>query len=93
LPQYKPDKCIGACKGVQSPSHLFFSCYHYKEEQKKLKKELKELFAEKVIITLEIYIEKARQMVLWLSKKNYIATRNWLLELERKEEEGEREIE
>jgi hypothetical protein len=46
--------------GIQSPSHLFFSCYYYREEQKELKNQLKELFPEKEIITLtEIYAEKA----------------------------------
>jgi hypothetical protein len=47
--------------GIQSPSHLFFSYYHYREEQKELEKQLKELFPEIKIITLtEIYTEKSR---------------------------------
>jgi hypothetical protein len=46
--------------GIQSFNYLFFFCYYYRKEQKELKKQLKELFPEKEIITLiEIYTEKA----------------------------------
>jgi hypothetical protein len=63
--------------GIQSPSHLFLSCYHYREEQKELKKQLKELFPEKETITLtEIYTEKSRQIVYDYLKKTRIATRD-----------------
>jgi hypothetical protein len=76
--------------GIQSPSHLFFSCYHYREEQKELEKQLKELFPEKEIITLtEIYAEKSRQIVYDYLKKTRIATRDWLLGLEKEEEREE----
>jgi hypothetical protein len=76
--------------GIRSSNYLFFSCYHYREEQKKLKKQLKELFPEKEIITLtEIYTEKSRQIVYDYLKKTRIATRDWLLGLEKEEEERE----
>jgi hypothetical protein len=67
----------------------FFSCYHYRKEQKELKKQLKELFPEKKIITLtEIYTEKSRQIVYDYLKDTRIATRDWLLGLEKEEEEN-----
>jgi hypothetical protein len=90
LQQYETDKCIGRCKGIQSPSHLFLSCYHYREDQKKLKDQLKEIFPETEIITLtEIYNEKSRQIVYDYLKKTRIATRDWLLGLEKEDEETE----
>jgi hypothetical protein len=90
LPQYETNKCIRSCIGIQSLSHLFFSCYHYREEQKELKKQLKELFPEKEIIILtEIYTEKSRQIIYDYLKKTKITTRDWLLGLKKEEEERE----
>jgi hypothetical protein len=80
--------------GIQSFSHLFFFYYHYRKEQEELKKQLKELFPEKEIITLtEIYTEKSRQIIYNYLKKTRIITRDWLLGLEKKEEEREEERE
>jgi hypothetical protein len=90
LQQYETDKCIGRYKGIQSPNHLFLSCYHYREDQKKLKDQLKEIFPKTEIITLtEIYNKKSRQIVYNYLKKTRIATRDWLLELEKEDEETE----
>ena len=77
---------------MQSPSHLYLSCYHYRKEQKELKKQLKELFPEKEIITLtEVYSEKSRLIVYNYLRETRIATRDWLLGLEKEEEEEEEE--
>jgi hypothetical protein len=52
------------------------------------------LFPEKEIITLiEIYTEKSRQIIYDYLKKTKIATRDWLLGLEKEEEEREEERE
>jgi hypothetical protein len=52
----------------------------------------KEIFPETEIITLtEIYNEKSRQIVYDYLKKTRIATRDWLLGLEREDEETERQ--
>jgi hypothetical protein len=71
---------------------LFLSYYYYREDQKTLKNQLKEIFPETGIITLtEIYNEKSRQIVYDYLKKTRIATREWLLGLERENEEIERQ--
>jgi hypothetical protein len=62
---------------------------------KELKKQLKELFSEKEIITLiEIYSKKSRQIIYDYLKETRIATRDWLLGLEKEEDENsERAVE
>jgi len=76
------DRCIGRCQGIQSPMHLYLSCYHYKEEQKELVSQLKDLYPRQLITLAEIYAEKSRQTVYNYLRKTRIATREWLLGLE-----------
>jgi len=62
--------------------HLYLSCYHYKEEQKELVSQLKDLYPRQLITLAEIYAEKSRQTVYNYLRKTRIATREWLLGLE-----------
>jgi hypothetical protein len=90
LPQYDSNRCIGVCRGIQSPSHLYLSCYHYREEQKELQRKLKELYPKVERISLkEIYKEKSKEIVYNYLRTTRIATREWLLGLEEEEEQEE----
>jgi hypothetical protein len=78
------------CRGIQSPSHLYLSCYHYREEQKELQRKLKELYPKVERISLkEIYKEKSKEIVYNYLRTTRIATREWLLGLEEEEEQEE----
>ena len=85
IAQSDTDRCVGRCQGIQSPIHLYLSCQHYKEEQKELVSQLKDLYPRQPITIVEIYAEKSRQIVYNYLKKTRIATREWLLGLENME--------
>jgi hypothetical protein len=87
LSKSETNRCTGACRGIQSPIHLYLSCRHYRAEQKELKDSL-EGVSNRNITLADIYSEKNRQVVYNYLKKTRIATREWLLgQVEGEEEE------
>ena len=88
LSKSETNRCTGACRGIQSPIHLYLSCHHYRAEQKELKDSL-EAVSKRNITLADIYSEKNRQVVYNYLKKTRIATREWFLgQEEGGEEEG-----
>ena len=95
LSKSETNRCTGACKGIQSPIHLYLSCQHYRAEQKELKDSLQGV-GNRNITLADIYSEENRQVVYNYLKKTRIATREWLLGQEGGEEgdeEGDEEEE
>jgi ribonuclease HI len=70
------DKC--SCGAKQTPTHLLLSCKWYKEERKKLRKNLKTNLS----LQLLLHTRKGAKETLEFLKRTSICTRKWMLGLE-----------
>jgi len=76
LSDYDSKKCHELCNKDQTPEHLMTVCYHFKEEQKEVKKQLNGLsLTSKMIFTTKEETKAALQFL----KKTKVETRKWLL--------------
>ncbi len=83
LPNQEKNTCRAPCKGYQNPEHFFKDCWHFREAQKILKEQLRDL---PVNLKTLFTTKQGKEAVLEFIKTTKVATRRWRLGEEEEEE-------
>ena len=71
----KEGRCFRECTAIQTPKHLLLDCSLYKEERKKIQRQLGSSLSLKKLF----YIKKGREALFQFLDRIGIATRKWLI--------------